>query len=118
MVGTSFDGQFGHDAVPPQPTRSAAALGRTRHVAIEAAKQYGEVAAQSFSRPGWLFSPRLPGHEEYMAAFDDAVRRAVAGSASPAAALAEAAAHWQKITDRLGRAEQQQAYCRSLGLEP
>lgn len=84
----------------------------------EAAKQYGEVAAQSFSQPGWLFSPRLPGHEEYMAALDDAVRRAAAGSAEPVAALAEAAASWQKITDRLGRAEQQQAYCRSIGLEP
>jgi multiple sugar transport system substrate-binding protein len=83
-----------------------------------AAKQYGEVAAQSFSTAGWLFAPRLPGHEEYMAALDDAVRRAVAGSVGPAAVLAETAARWQKITDRLGRAEQQQAYCRSIGLEP
>jgi multiple sugar transport system substrate-binding protein len=84
----------------------------------EAAKQYGEMAAQSFSQPGWLFSPRMPGHAEYMAALDDAVRRAAAGTAEPAAALSEVAASWQKITDHLGRAEQQQAYCRSIGLEP
>jgi ABC-type glycerol-3-phosphate transport system substrate-binding protein len=83
-----------------------------------AAKQYSDVAAVSFSRPGWLFAPRLPGHEEYMAALDDAVRRAVAGSVSPAAALTEAAARWQNITGRLGRSDQQKAYCRSLGLEP
>lgn len=83
-----------------------------------AARRYGDVAAGAFSRPDWLFSPRLPGHDEYMAALDDAVRSAVAGSASPAAALVEAAARWQKITDRIGRADQQAAYTRSLGLEP
>jgi hypothetical protein len=32
--------------------------------------------------------------------------------------LAEAAARWQKITDRLGRSDQQRAYVHSLGLEP
>jgi len=86
-------------------------------MSADAARQYAEVAAQSFSRPGWLFAPRLPGHEEYMAALDEAVRRAVAGSASPAEALTEAAVRWQQITDRLGRTEQQRAYLHSLGLE-
>ena len=87
-------------------------------ISADAAKQYAEVAAQSFSRPGWLFAPRLPGHEEYRAALDEAVGRAVAGTATPAEALTEAAARWQKITDRLGRAKQQRAYLHSLGLEP
>jgi multiple sugar transport system substrate-binding protein len=83
-----------------------------------AAAQYAVAAAQSFSRSSWLFAARLPGHEQYMAALDDAVRGAIANSVTPEAALAKAATRWQEITDRLGRAEQHAAYSRSLGLEP
>lgn len=81
-------------------------------------KQYADAAAAAFSRTGWLSCPRIPGHEEYMAALDDAVRQAVEGKAAPAAALARVAAEWQKITDRIGRSNQQKAYTLSLGLEP
>lgn len=87
-------------------------------MAPAAAKQYAGVAAEAFSASNWLFVPRLPGHEEYMAALDDAVRQAVEGKATPAAALADAAEQWQKITDRLGRTDQKHAYARSHGLEP
>jgi len=83
-----------------------------------AVRQYAEVEARACTRGQWLFAPRLPGHAEYLAALDDAVRRAVSGQRSPQEALTEAAARWQEITARLGLEAQRSAYLRSIGLEP
>ena len=83
-----------------------------------AAGQYADIVVRSFTRPQLLECPRLPGHAEYVAALDEAVRAAVAGKQSPAAALAHAADRWREITSRLGLESQRTAYNRSLGLEP
>ncbi len=83
-----------------------------------AAKQYADVVARALARDQWLFAPRLPGHAEYLAALDDAVRAAVAGDRSPQEALTAAADRWQKITARLGLESQHAAYLHSIGLEP
>jgi multiple sugar transport system substrate-binding protein len=83
-----------------------------------AARQYADVAARALTRDQWLFAPRLPGHAEYLAALDDAVRAAVAGERSPQEALTAASDRWQKITARLGLESQRAAYLRSIGLEP
>jgi ABC-type glycerol-3-phosphate transport system substrate-binding protein len=82
------------------------------------AKQYAGVVADSLSRSQWLDCPRIPGHAEYMAALDEAVRAAVEGKQTPAEALARAADRWREVTARLGVDSQRTAYIRSLGLEP
>jgi multiple sugar transport system substrate-binding protein len=65
-----------------------------------------------------MFSPRLPGREEYLTALDQAVHHAIRGDQTPQQALTNAANEWEKITGRLGIEPQRKAYVRSLGLEP
>jgi len=83
-----------------------------------AAAQYAAAAGRTFGRGEWLFALRIPGRAEYLAALDEAVRRAVRGEQSPAEALQQTATRWQEITDRLGRERQKAAYLHSLGQEP
>ena len=64
----------------------------------------------------WLGGLRIPAADQYVAALDDAVQKALAGEQTPAAALAEAAGQWQVITQKLGLAAQKKAYAASLGL--
>jgi multiple sugar transport system substrate-binding protein len=87
-------------------------------VSPRAAAQYAEVAEKAFSREQWVFALRIPGRREYLAALDEAVRRAVRGEQPAREALREAAARWQQITERLGLDQQRAAYCHSLGREP
>ncbi|MFH1265731.1 MAG: extracellular solute-binding protein [Planctomycetota bacterium] len=81
------------------------------------AAQYAELTQQTLSRPQWLFAVRLPGRRKYLAALDEAVRRAVEGQQSPEQALRQAAASWREITEQLGPESQRKAYWNSLGLE-
>ena len=85
---------------------------------IEAAQQYATTVYDALSREQYLFALRVPGHERYLAALDEAVGRVLAGDTSAADALAAAGKQWQAITDELGRDAQRTAYRRSLGLEP
>lgn len=64
----------------------------------------------------WLLAPRIPGWREYLATLGSAVRKRIDGAAMSAEVLAEAAAAWERITDRLGRQRQRTAYLRSVGL--
>ena len=57
--------------------------------------------------------PRIPGVDEYVAALDDAVKAAL-GKVAPQAALQQAAARWEKITDAHGRETQRDAYLKHL----
>jgi len=59
---------------------------------------------------------RLPGRQDYLAALDQAVVDALEGKKSPADALAQAAAHWEKVTEQRGLEAQRAALERSLGL--
>jgi multiple sugar transport system substrate-binding protein len=83
-----------------------------------AAQSYAEAAEQSLSRGVWMFSPRIPGRDRYLAALDEAVRQALGKNASPQDALRNAAEQWQEITKELGETKQADAYQRNLGLEP
>jgi hypothetical protein len=51
-----------------------------------------------------------------MKSLDDAQRAVTEGGVEPAAALAEAAAEWEAITDELGRDSQREAYAKHLGI--
>jgi multiple sugar transport system substrate-binding protein len=82
----------------------------------EAAAQYATETQRALGRQQRLFAIRLPGHADYLAALDEAVHAAVRGEQSPEAALRQASARWEEITERLGRDAQGDAYLRSLGL--
>jgi hypothetical protein len=60
---------------------------------------------------------RLPGRLDYLAAIDKAVQQAASGEMAPAEALAEAAARWREISEKLGIEAQRKASARSLGQE-
>lgn len=81
-----------------------------------AGAQYGLVTEQALSRERSLVALRIPGHGEYLKALDQAVQRTLRGEASAKVSLSQAAAEWQKITERLGRSSQGQAYSHSVGL--
>ncbi len=83
-----------------------------------AAAAYANQTATTFDRGQWTFALRIPGRRRYLAALDDAVAAAVRDKQAPAAALAEAATKWRRITEELGVDRQRTAYLRSLGLEP
>lgn len=85
-------------------------------IPASAGAQYGEVTSQALSREKSLVALRIPGHGEYLEALDRAVQRTLRGEAPAKASLSRAAADWQKITDRLGRSSQGQAYSHSVGL--
>jgi multiple sugar transport system substrate-binding protein len=79
------------------------------------ASQYAAITENTLCGEQWLTAIPLPGRAEYLAVLDEAVRAAVRGEKTPENALAEAAAQWQKITERLGLDLQRTAYQHSLG---
>lgn len=83
-----------------------------------AAEQYATSISDALNRTSYLFALRIPGHERYLAALDDAVRQSVSGQESAADALSAAADTWRSITAELGVDAQRRAYRLSLGLEP
>lgn len=83
-----------------------------RSLKANAAKEYGEVVHQALSGQDSAHALNLPGREEYLAALDRAVERSVRGDATAGEALAECAASWREITERLGLDAQRQAYRR------
>jgi multiple sugar transport system substrate-binding protein len=87
-----------------------------RESSAEAARVYTDLAAETQSRKLCLMTLRIPGASRYMAVLDAAVREAVRGEKSPAAALAGAAQAWRQITGELQLEAQRQAYQQSLGL--
>ncbi len=81
------------------------------------AKQYASNVTGTFASQRWLGGLRIPGQQEYYAALDEAVVKAIAGEQSPAEALHGAAEAWRKISERLGVDQQRKAYRRSLGID-
>lgn len=79
------------------------------------AGQYAVTVETALCREQCLAALPLPGRAEYLAALDAAVAAAVRGEKSPADALKQANAEWQKITERLGVDRQKAAYRHSLG---
>lgn len=82
----------------------------------EDAGSYTRAIADSIESPNIVFDLRIPGIPEYKDTLEIAVTKALVGEATPREALDEAAAEWEKITDRLGRDQQGQFYRESLGL--
>ena len=79
------------------------------------AQQYLSSIQDSYNHANRIVDLRIPGQGEYWIAAEDAWTRAVAGEIEPQAALDDAAAKWNEITDRLDRTNQQTLYQASLG---
>ncbi len=84
---------------------------------LPAAGQFAQQLMASQSHPNVVVMLRIPGHDRYLSALDDAVRQAVMGIQDPAQALRHVAQNWEEITRELGVESQRQAYLQSLGLQ-
>ena len=83
----------------------------------QAVRQYAEELRNALSTTDVYLSLRLPGQDRYMQALNEQVLRALHGEVDAKAALEEAAAAWERITDEFGRTKQIQAYRHSLGID-
>lgn len=61
--------------------------------------------------------PRIPGIDEYLQSLDHAVDQAISGHLEGETALRDVTEHWNSITERYGKEQQQTAYRRHLGLD-
>jgi len=77
------------------------------------ANSYGDAVENALRRPDWLFSPRIPGRDDYLVSLSDAVREAV-GGADIAESLASVCDSWDQITSKRGLESQRKAYQDSL----
>ena len=100
-----------------RPSQVATAQAWARGMRPTEAKHYAATVATSLSAPECLVAPRIPGTERYLAALDNAVRKALTGQLTPESALTHAADQWRGITADLGLDRQRDAYQKSLGLE-
>lgn len=82
----------------------------------EAAEDYTQAIEDSLTNPNVVFDLRIPGIQDYKDSLEIAITKALSGEASAQDALDEAAAEWERITDRLGRDQQGRYYRESLGL--
>lgn len=82
----------------------------------ESAKAYLDAITQSLSNTNVEYDITIPGAGEYYQVADEYVAKAVAGELKPWQALDQAAAAWEKITDRLGRDNQIAYYKASLNV--
>jgi multiple sugar transport system substrate-binding protein len=86
-------------------------------MAHDAAADYQIAIAEAMNRPEGVLCLRVPQQHRYLEALDAAVANALDGSSSPQAALWQAAATWESITNEIGRESQLKAYQRSLGVD-
>lgn len=118
LAGSEVSSQVGPQSLETtifRHTQIADAARWTGGLDAAESKQYAETLAESMSLPLAFPGMRLPGRARYLEALDKAVMEAVAGTVSPAEALAKAAARWSEINASIGVEKQQKANRRSLG---
>jgi multiple sugar transport system substrate-binding protein len=79
--------------------------------------EYLQAYHENFNAPTMLPYLRLTGTQEYYDVLDSNLSAAMSGAKSAKEALDDTAAAWERITDRLGRDEQFQAYQAAIGWE-
>jgi len=104
------------EAAPFRASQIATAQAWTRDLPAGQSQQYVSTLAASLTAADCLVILRIPGADRYLAALDDAVRRAVHGPVTAPVALNGVAEQWRGITAELGLDRQREAYQRSLGL--
>lgn len=88
----------------------------SRRLPAEIATQYTTIQQDVLSRNQAYQCLRIPGEHRYQADLSEAVLSAVRDEVEAATALQNAAATWQKTTDKYGRSKQKTAYRKSLGI--
>ena len=83
----------------------------------EVAESYLTTITDAYEHPNRSWDIRIPGTGEYYDTLEHEIVKAYNEQISPQQALDNAAAEWERITDRLGRSEQAQYYEDSLALE-
>jgi multiple sugar transport system substrate-binding protein len=83
----------------------------------ESAKDYLQAIQDTINDPNAILDIRIPGSNEYFNALDDGIAKAMAGEATPQAALDEVDKNWDAITERLGKDAQLAAYKAALGVK-
>ncbi len=73
----------------------------------EAAEQYAEAVRQTHADRLVMLFPKLPGQRSYLTALATAVRKAADGTLTPQAALDEAVAEFNRLTESLGGPQRQ-----------
>jgi multiple sugar transport system substrate-binding protein len=81
-------------------------------------EDYLRAYAATFNAPTMLPYLRIRGTPEYWSVLDAQLAAAMGGRKTPQEALADTAAAWEEITDRLGREQQLEAYRSATGLAP
>ena len=81
-------------------------------------KDYLQAYQATFNAPTMLPYLRIQGTPEYWSVLDTELAKALGGRKSAQAALDDTAAAWNKITDRLGRDQQLEAYRQAIGYNP
>lgn len=90
----------------------------TRIFSRTAAAEYLEVLRTSLDSPQAALDLRVPGFFRYTEALELQLTRALNGEIPVREALDKIAAHWETITDDLGRGQQLAIYRASMGLSP
>lgn len=120
ITGPEWGGQIVTAHRQALPIRASQAgqfdLGSADNAAGHLRDSFVQVIVETLNNPQVMAIPAIPGQRQYLAALDEAVRKAVQGELSPKEALEQASQQWNAISDRLGHAAQAQAYRKSLGL--
>lgn len=72
----------------------------------------------SYNHPNAAIEPRIPGIFQYYSAAEDELAKIFARNVDAQTGANNIAAAWEKITDKIGRAQQIALYKSSLGLSP
>jgi multiple sugar transport system substrate-binding protein len=114
---TGVNPGFAHQFPPPAGTGRLADYVKAGWDAGDA-RDYLAAYHATYTAPAMLPYLRIRGTPEYWAALDREIAAALGGRKTAAQALADTAAAWEAITDRLGRDRQLQLYRAALGLAP
>jgi multiple sugar transport system substrate-binding protein len=81
------------------------------------AREYFDLILRNQSSTVSLAALQIPGQHEYMQVLDDAIRGSISSGEPSSAVLTNVTEQWERITDRIGRDKQIEAYRKSLGIQ-
>jgi multiple sugar transport system substrate-binding protein len=120
LASSEIASQLVPSATPLLPCRRShlASAGRRMdpYTGLGSDSKTADLLETLLSRDDCFILPRIQGVDEYLAELADGVSAALRGGLMASEALERVAERWTKITDRLGRDAQRNAYLEHLGL--
>jgi multiple sugar transport system substrate-binding protein len=111
---TGVNPGFSYQFPPPAGTARLADYAKAGWDLADARDYLGAYQA-TFTAPAVLPYLRIRGTPEYWSALDREIAAALSGRKTAEEALADTAAAWEAVTDRLGRERQLQLYREAIG---